>query len=242
MTRTVILITGANRGLGNGLLRLYLLRPQHTLIAATRDPGNPSSAALLSLPRAKDTTLTLAKIEATSPTDPTSAVQELTAQGVEHIDILIANAGICLGFEKAHFDVNVYGFVRLYQAFRALLQKAKAPNWSSSHNPSPNRCASSYLPRNFIPFPNALYAPSKLVVHWYTKAISVEDPWLTALVVDPGWVATDIGNRGANLVGLESAPARVEDSAAGVMTLIDGVSKETHSGRLFRLDGREGAW
>ncbi|KAL3443666.1 hypothetical protein BJX65DRAFT_284901 [Aspergillus insuetus] len=29
--------------------------------------------------------------------------------------------------------------------------------------------------RNYIPLQNALYAPTKLVQHWYTRAIAAED-------------------------------------------------------------------
>lgn len=39
---------------------------------------------------------------------------------------------------------------------------------------------------NYLPIRNAAYAPTKLVQHWYTKAISAEAPWLTAFPVDPG--------------------------------------------------------
>lgn len=39
---------------------------------------------------------------------------------------------------------------------------------------------------NFVPLRNAAYAPTKLVQHWYTKAISVEDEWLNAFPIDPG--------------------------------------------------------
>jgi norsolorinic acid ketoreductase len=40
--------------------------------------------------------------------------------------------------------------------------------------------------RNYIPLQNALYAPTKLVWHWYTRAIAAEDEWLTAFPIDPG--------------------------------------------------------
>jgi norsolorinic acid ketoreductase len=33
---------------------------------------------------------------------------------------------------------------------------------------------------------NAAYAPTKVVQHWFTKAIHTEEPWLTAFPVDPG--------------------------------------------------------
>ncbi len=35
--------------------------------------------------------------------------------------------------------------------------------------------------------------------------------------IHPGWVATELGNRGAEMTGLESAPVSVEDSAKGIM-------------------------
>jgi len=36
------------------------------------------------------------------------------------------------------------------------------------------------------PIPNAAYAPSKVVQHWYTKAIHFEEPTLIAFPIDPG--------------------------------------------------------
>jgi norsolorinic acid ketoreductase len=44
-----------------------------------------------------------------------------------------------------------------------------------------------------IPFYNAAYGPTKLVLHWLTKAMHMEEPELTAFPIDPGWVQTDIG-------------------------------------------------
>jgi hypothetical protein len=44
-----------------------------------------------------------------------------------------------------------------------------------------------------IPFQNAAYAPTKLVLHWLTKAMHLEEPELTAFPIDPGWVQTDLG-------------------------------------------------
>lgn len=35
---------------------------------------------------------------------------------------------------------------------------------------------------------NAAYAPSKVVGHWLTRAMHIEEPWLTAFPIDPGYV------------------------------------------------------
>lgn len=141
MLQTVVLITGANRGIGKSILELYLQKPNHTVIAATRDPNHPTSQALVDLPKAEGTDLLVTKIDAISPTDSTSALNELSAKGVHHVDIVIANAGISLSWPRVsdlkitdlqqHMEVNVYGLIYLYQAFRGLLKESKEPKWVS---------------------------------------------------------------------------------------------------------------
>jgi len=139
MAPSIVLVTGANRGIGKGILELYLKKPNHTVIAANRDPSHPTSLALADLPTAEGTTLIVVKIDALSPTDPAAAVETLAGKGIAHIDILFANAGIALSWPKVievkvpdiqkHVDVNVYSFIYLYQAFRPLLKEAQQPKW-----------------------------------------------------------------------------------------------------------------
>lgn len=44
MAPIIVLITGANRGIGKGLLEKYLARPNHTVIGTVRDPDHESSS------------------------------------------------------------------------------------------------------------------------------------------------------------------------------------------------------
>ncbi|KAE8318508.1 NAD(P)-binding protein [Aspergillus transmontanensis] len=231
MAPTVVLITGANRGIGKGLLELYLTKPNHTVIAANRNPDHPTSKALADLPTAEGTTLRVIKIDATSAIDSVNAAKELTSQGIDHIDILIANAGIALSWPKVsevtieeiqkHVDTNAYGFIRLYQAFLSLLK--------ASHDPKLVTIGSSSA---FL----------TVMQHWYTKAISVEEPWLTAFPIDPGWTQTDLGNRGAESFGVEKAALTIEESVRGVLGVIDASTRETHSGKLWKYDGNQEPW
>lgn len=98
---TIVLITGANRGIGKGLLAKYLAKPNHVVIAGNRSPEDETSKSLASLPTADGTKLIVVKIDATVADDPAKAVQELKeSHGIEHLGIVIANAGIALSWPK----------------------------------------------------------------------------------------------------------------------------------------------
>lgn len=80
------------------------------------------------------------------------------------------------------------------------------------------------------------------MVHWYTKRINVEEESLTAWVADPGWAATDMGNYGAGLLGMERAPMDPTDSLDGLEKAIDEATKATHGGLFINYKGEKQAW
>lgn len=134
-TKTTVLITGSNRGIGLGLLERYLAKPSHVVIAAVRNPNHPTVQALHNLPTGPDTQLIVVKVDASIEKDAYDAVAELQQKyGITHFDIVIANAGVAYIYPtvadvkiediKAHMQPNVYGVIALYQATRGLLQKA----------------------------------------------------------------------------------------------------------------------
>jgi NAD(P)-dependent dehydrogenase (short-subunit alcohol dehydrogenase family) len=141
MAPTVVLISGANRGLGKGLLERYLQRDNYTVIAANRDPSHPTSKSLSDLPTGTGSRLIVVKVDASVESDPSEAVAALTTQGIDHLDIVIANAGVSQNWPKVsdlkvadlqrHLTPNVFGVVWLYQATRALLEKAEKPIWAT---------------------------------------------------------------------------------------------------------------
>ena len=69
MTSTAVLITGANRSLGLGLLQKCLAQPNHMVIAGNRNPAHPSSQALAKLLKGKGTKLIVVKIDASVAED-----------------------------------------------------------------------------------------------------------------------------------------------------------------------------
>ncbi|RWA06755.1 hypothetical protein EKO27_g8355 [Xylaria grammica] len=141
MAEKVVLISGANRGIGRGLLEIYLAKSNHTVIAANRDPTNASCNSLHSLPVGQGSRLVVVKVDALVETDAAEAIAKLTAgeDAIDRLDLVIANAGIANRYPKvselktadfiAHLTPNVLGTVWLFQATLPLLYKSKAPTW-----------------------------------------------------------------------------------------------------------------
>ena len=141
MAPTIVLITGANRGIGKGLLERYLAKPDHIVIAANRDPNHATSKALADLRKTEGSSLLVIKIDATVPTDAAEAMKQLQSHGIDRLDIVIANAGISYIWPKVsevkvedmqkHTVPNTYGVIWLYQATLPLLKRSKASKWVS---------------------------------------------------------------------------------------------------------------
>lgn len=111
-----ILVTGANRGIGQALVEEALRRGARQVYAGTRQP--------LAHPDGRVTPLTL---------DVTSPAQIQVAAGqIESLDILINNAGVFLyddlsdraAFEQ-HLAVNLFGTNAVTQAFLPLLARSR---------------------------------------------------------------------------------------------------------------------
>ena len=136
---TIVLISGATCGLGKGLLELYLIKQNHIVIDANRDPAHASSKALADIPTDPDSKLIIVKTDASVKTDPFKAVKELEKQGINHLNLVIANAGVSSVYPfvkdlkvvdlHANLLPNVFGVIWLYQTTRPLLLKAEKHKW-----------------------------------------------------------------------------------------------------------------
>lgn len=120
----IVFISGASRDLGKGLLELYLDRPNHIVIAANRHPNSASSKALHNLPKTEGTRLIIVRYEGTADDGSASGIpKELKAEGVDHLDLVIANAGVAYTYPsvatlkvsdfEGHIGPNVYGTIRV---------------------------------------------------------------------------------------------------------------------------------
>lgn len=66
-------------------------------------------------------------------------MKQLEAQGIDHLDVVIANAGVCFAWPKVseikvediegHYVPNFHGLIFTYQATLPLLKKSKSGKW-----------------------------------------------------------------------------------------------------------------
>jgi len=228
-----ILITGANRGLGLEFTRQYL-EEGYAVIAASRNPG--AAHRLRQLERDSKGSLTLleadvadsASVRAAAARTPTSV-----------IDVLINCAGVIggdgqtIGSIDYHdwlrvLDVNVLGAMRMCEAFldrvaqsdRRLIVTITSGMGSLADNTSGGFIA---------------YRTSKAAVNMAmrTAAIDLRSRGISCVVINPGWVKTDMGGPNAKLSPEQSVTA---------MRRVIAELGPNDSGRFYHYDGREYPW
>ncbi|KAI1380463.1 NAD(P)-binding protein [Hypoxylon crocopeplum] len=245
----VVLITGAGRGIGNALVRAYIARSNCTVVGSIRDYASPGVLQLEASPKGDGSRLLLVKIESSSLTDASSAVKEMEAAGIDHIDILIPNAGtsppiesmetVDLGVVSSTFHVNALGPLSLYQACYALLRKSN----NAKFMPISSAAGTISGMEQGHTFVAPSYCISKAALNWITLAAHCGNTWLTAVAINPGLAATDMGNKTAQYLGLEKAPWTPEQSAEKVMKLVDEANREKYSGKFMdAISGSELPW
>ncbi|KAJ6553733.1 hypothetical protein DFH09DRAFT_1495298 [Mycena vulgaris] len=212
--KTVYLISGANRGIGYALAASLAARPDTVVFAGSRDPAAQSLKDLA----AKHPNVHPVKLTSADQADNEAAIAEIQKIAGQ-LDVIIANAGTVVLFQAAHTLL--------------LASPSKTPIFAliSSVIGSMGR----YTHLQATP-----YGSSKAAANFLVKAMDAENPALIALAINPGWVATDMGNEGANANGMAQAPVSVEDSVAGIMSRIDGATREKTGGRFWSYKATHG--
>lgn len=228
-----VLITGANRGLGFEFARQYAADGWH-VFAACRDPSAANQLQRLAQ-EIKDR-LTVLEIDVTDAENVRNAAMQL---GDTAIDVLINNAGIAgpSGQKTGHvdyaawarvFDVNTMGPLRVIESFTDHIARSKrrlvVTITSGMGSIADNTSGGSHA-----------YRTSKAAVNMVTRsaAIDLESRRIACVVVNPGWVKTDMGGPGARMTPQQSVTA--------LRRLIETFGPE-HSGKFYNYDGREYPW
>lgn len=229
-----VLITGANRGLGLGLARIYL-EDGWDVVAAVRH-SSPELEAL-EAETTRDRHLDIHQLDLR---DDAQLAALAAGFGDRSLDVLINNAGRMarpkhqgLGhFDRAlwHelFDINLFTPMRLAELFAGPLERSERGRIVT---------LSSALGSIGQNDDGGLYAyrASKAGVNALMKSLAVDlsGRGVIALALSPGWVRTDMGGPRADL--------EVETSVRGMKQVIDNLRPED-SGKFMAWDGRVLPW
>ena len=219
------LVTGANKSIGFEVAR-QLAQKEIFVYLGSRNLEN-GLEAVNKFKSEGLTNIEAIEIDITNDESVKNARAEI-GKKTKTLDILINNAGIYGGYRqealnatidqfKAAYDANVYGVVRVTQAFIDLLKKSSEPrivNVSSSQGSITLHSDPSY---KYYDYKGAVYLSSKSAMNMYTVVLAYElkDSNFKINAVCPGYTKTDFnGHRG---------PGSVEDAGKRILkyALID---------------------
>lgn len=219
------LVTGTGRGIGQELARVLIARGER-VIGTVREPDRERGKWAAPFAEGRLSLLPMDVREGES-------VARAAASLNEPIDVLVNNAGIIGPDRQSTLDmdfdgfletlrVNTLGPLRVAQAFLPHLRRAKAPKivTISSRMGSLSHAKSDRI----------AYRASKAAVNKVMQGLAtdLQAEGVVAVSVHPGWVRTDMGGSAADI--------SVQDSAAGLVRLIDGLTMDD-TGGFFDWNG-----
>jgi NAD(P)-dependent dehydrogenase (short-subunit alcohol dehydrogenase family) len=214
-----VLVIGASRGIGLEFVRQYLAMGWQ-VHATTRTPDTPGELGdLLG-------DLHLRGLDVRDDAQLADLVEDVRSIGC---DVVVHNAGVGRGTPREEMmAVNARAPIQTIEALLAaggVRRGGKVAIMTSQLGARRGRTASL---GDYGDSKAALNDEFRLRAPHWSSAYGV-----VAIVVHPGWVRTDMGG--------SAAPLSVEDSVAGMVELIDGLTDDRH-GQFLTWDGRQHAW
>ena len=229
----VVLVTGANRGLGLEFVRQYAAE-RWQVIAACRSPKQAKQ--LQALAAESDGRIRVVSLDVTDTESVRSAAAEL--KGVA-IDLLLNNAGV-MGPRNERLgrldysawmevlDANSLGPMRVVEAFLENVARSRLKRivtiTSGMGSIADNTSGDSYA-----------YRTSKAAVNMVMKSLAIDlaPRGITCVVMNPGWVRTDMGGPRGKISPAESIKA---------MRTVIARLKPKDSGKFLNYDGGSYPW
>lgn len=221
----IVLVTGANRGIGLELARQLAARGDKVYLGARSLAKASSAAATLS------GDVTPIELDVAEPSHAAGVAESLSA-----LDVLINNAAIHydtwqrfgspdFGVVEEAWQTNLLGAWRLATALIPLLRKGNSPRIVNVSSEAGSMAA--------IGSSAPAYAVTKVALNAVTRGLAADLRRDRILVnaVCPGWIATDMGGPGG---------APVAEGAASVLWAVD-LPDDGPTGGFYR-HGRPLPW
>lgn len=235
-----VVVTGANRGMGLEFTRQYLDRGAHVFSGVRKAA---SAGKLEALQRQHPGRLTIIPLDVADEESIRSSAKRV-AEEADAIDVLINNAGIggtsrdtgkrpelgTFHFDDAWVVLRTMALGPLLMAQEYMPMMKKAPHAKIANVTSGYGSVSG----NTSGFPY-YYSAAKSAMHQFMRSLAadVRPLGIATVLLDPGWVQTDMGG--------PNAPLPVDVSIRGMIRMIDALTPET-SGSFVKWDGTPMPW
>lgn len=233
-----VLVTGTNRGLGLEFTRQYS-RDGWEVLATARNPGKSKELQDLAKGHPK---LKLYRLNVSDEKSIHVLADELRGKA---IDVLILNAGVYprkghaigeIDYEgwREAFETNVFGPMRVAEA---LLENVAASGRKQIAAISTSMSSLRAVQEGAVAQSGTSYqyrsSKTALNMAFSVLAKEVAPQGISVVLLDPGWVQTDMGG--------SRAPLTPEQSISGMRKLLAGAPKEI-AGKFLAYDGTDRAW
>lgn len=231
MERKVILVTGANKGIGFEIVK-QLAKLGHEVLLATRNEQNGREA--LKVLEKENLTAHVVKVDITNEASIKMAVS-MVQQQFGRLDVLINNAAILLKEDQSllkndwlvienSIQTDAMAQLMVTRHFHSLLTKASRIIMTSSGGGSMSDPVGGWSPA---------YCIAKSLLNAITRHLASEfsQRQISVNAFCPGWVKTDMGGK--------SAPRTVEQGADTAVWL--ATTEKISTGKFFR-DRKEIPW
>ncbi|XP_066050703.1 C-signal-like [Chamaea fasciata] len=251
-----LLVTGANRGIGLGLVQHFLRmpKPPQWIFATCRDPKGQRAQELQNL-ASKHANIIIIPLEVSDPT----SIKAAAAKVGEHLrgsglNLLINNAGILklnkldnetLEDMREIYTTNTIGPLLMGQAFLPLLKKAAQGSPGSGLSCSKAAIVNISSIGGSVAscfgwelIEAASYRCSKAALNMLSKcqSLAYKEHGILCVALHPGWVQTDMGNSAG-----PTPPVTVDGSVQGMLKVLSSLS-EKETGAFLDWEGNVIPW
>jgi NAD(P)-dependent dehydrogenase (short-subunit alcohol dehydrogenase family) len=231
------LITGANKSIGFETARQLLQKGYYVYLGSRNLENGLEAVEKLKIEGLNEVEAVQVDV---SDDESVKATRAEIGKKTEVLDVLINNAGILGGMQqtatdtdiavfKQVFDTNLFGVVRVTQAFMDLLQKSPEPRIVNVTSGLGSLTLHNDPTWKYYNVKAAVYNSSKAALNMYTITLAYElrDTQFKVNAVDPGYVATDFNNH--------SGPGTVEEAGARI-TKYAVIDTDGPTGKFFSDD------